>query len=133
MTERITVYANAATIRLIDQHSGTQGTQGGNRSGWIAVALERYLAVIHGEKPGLKRLFTHAQAQEIINATLDRLLDPVNVTSYVIASTKDAHLAELMRNISASQRAVLCECCDQYHRRARAGEDVQPTLNELFA
>ena len=133
MTERITVYASAATIRLIDQHSGTQGTQGGNRSGWIAVALERYLAVIAGEKPGLKRLFTHEQARTIIDATVDRLLDPVNITSYVIASTKDPHLAELMRNISASQRAVLCECCDQYHRRVRAGEALPPTVDCLFA
>ena len=133
MTDRITLYASAATIRLIDQHSGTQGTAGGNRSGWIATALERYLAVIAGEKPGLKRLFTHAQAQEIINATLDRLLDPVNIGPYVINATRDPYLAELMRHTSASQRAVLCECCDQYHRRVRSGEALAPTLDNLFS
>lgn len=134
MTERITLYASAATLRLIDQHSGNQrGTAGGNRSAWLATAAERYLAVVQGEKPGLKRLFTNDHARTIIDATQDRLLDTVNVTSYVIAAAKDAHLAELMRDISAAQRAVLCECCDQYHRRVRAGEELAPTVDSLFA
>lgn len=120
------LYTQAHTQELIDQHSG------GNKSEWVNRAITRYAAIVQEERPRLARLFTQAEAKEIVDATTDRAYDHDTVALLVISKTKGPHLAEIMRNISLHQRVTLADCCDRYHRRRVQGEPVTPTVEELF-
>ena len=123
---RMQLYTTDAVLSLAAERSGD------NRSAWINSTVVRYAAIQDEVKPGLARLFTNEQVRDIVAATSNRVLDHTNVARYIIEYTRDMYLAEWMRNLSVTQRCVLCDCCEQYVRRTLAGEPTTPTVEELF-
>ena len=123
---RIHVHSSPRVVGIADHRSG------GDRSRWINSAIERYAAICDAEKPELKWLFTQAQAAEMIAATASPPYNHEVIHWLIISVTTDIRLSQLMHGLHATQRCVLCECLDSWHRRNATDSTIQPTAEELF-
>ena len=129
MTDRLNLYLSDDLAALITERSATPQS----KNAWVTAALQRYADIVKEDTSWLYHNLTDDQAKEIIQHTTNRAYDHDTVHSLILNKTKDNHVIALLHEISLPQRCALAEACDRYHRRRLAGEDVQPTLDELFA